>query len=464
MTNKSEDTPLPIPHLAIHVVETGARARRGGLQCRIGKEVEFTTVSLESYFFARWEPRAYDALLVAAAVEFADKTQHRPRLGWSRDFNLHIPVHEPDRWTDREVADSLRDVLDFLTGDRWHITFYARKDAQEPAQGRFSLNDDVEAVIPFSNGLDSRAVAGLLERQMGNRLVRVRLGSRIPKKEALSNAKQPFTSVPYFVHAGERRFVESSARSRGFKFALISGLAAFLANAPKVIVPESGQGAIGPTLVTVGHAYEDYRSHPLFTRRMERFLQALLGHAVRFSFPQLWNTKAETLRKFIDECPDDSSWVDTRSCWQQNRQVSVDGKRRQCGICAACMLRRLSIHAAGLREPKEVYVWEDLTASHFRAGAASSFSAQKKTAALREYAIAGALHLDHLAALPDSSANAQALDLSAFHIAQALSMTPVDVRRKLDRMLRMHGREWRNFMTSLGQNSFLAQWALSGRS
>ncbi len=51
----------------------------------------------------------------------------------------------------------------------------------------------------------------------------------------------------------------------------------YLAGASRVIVPESGQGALGPALVPVGQAYVDYRSHPLFTERMERFLAALLG-------------------------------------------------------------------------------------------------------------------------------------------------------------------------------------------
>jgi hypothetical protein len=56
---------------------------------------------------------------------------------------------------------------------------------------------------------------------------------------------------------------------------------------------------------------------------MEIFLKAILGHNVSFEFPQIWNTKAETLKQFVDECRD-SSWSKTHSCWQQNRQSSVD--------------------------------------------------------------------------------------------------------------------------------------------
>jgi hypothetical protein len=197
---------------------------------------------------------------------------------------------------------------------------------------------------------------------------------------------------------------------------------------------------------------------------MERFLAALLGRAPRYQFPQLWETKAETLRRFTTECEEGSSWLLTRSCWQQNRHVSVDHKKRQCGICAACMLRRMSIHAAGLSEPKEAYVWENLAAANFRAGAAPSFDPDKITSAMREYAIAGVLHLDHLAGLPQSAANAGMLNLAAFQLAEVLGMSQAEAMNKLDRLLRRHNSEWQGFVRSLGDDSFVADWALSGRS
>jgi len=463
-TAAARPEPLSEPVLAIHVVEPGVRPAANALRCKIGENVEFSTASLESYFFARWEPDAWDALLVAAAVEFADKTKRRPAYTWRRHFQLLIPVHNPRLWNSSKVETALRDALEFLTGDEWRFEFVARKkDAERPGQIQLSLEPQVEAVIPFSNGLDSCAVAGLMERRMGNKLVRIRLGSGLHEGKALSRQRKAFTRIPYDISPGEKPFVESSARSRGFKFAVISGIAAFLSNAGKIIVPESGQGALGPSLVTVGQAGEDYRSHPLFTRRMETFLKELLGHTVRYEFPQIWNTKAETLRQFVDECKD-SSWSVTRSCWQQNRQSSVDEKWRHCGICAACMLRRLSVHAAGLGEAKEAYVWEDLSAATLKAGAAASFERSKITPAMKEYAIAGALHLDHLAGILDSPANAPTLDLAAYQLGESLGISEEQSRRKLNRMLQQHSLEWKNFMTSLGKNSFIHDWASGARS
>lgn len=453
------------PSLRLQIVEPGAEVRRGWMRCRIGRNVRFTTERLESYCIAKWEPIVYDALLVGAAVEFADRTLRRTAVSWQRQFQLVIPVHEPDRWNDCSLLDALHEVLNFLTGDKWRIEFSGRKKAAEaPAQRQLALPAGPTAVIPFSDGMDSRCVAGILSATMGDRLIRVRLGSKACDGKALSRQRQLFTSVPYRVQADEHPFVESSARSRGFKFALVSGLAAYLTKAAEVIVPESGQGALGPALIVVGQGYEDYRSHPLFTERMERFLQALLRHKVLFVFTQLWHTKAETLKKFVNESSDGHSWAATWSCWQQTRQVSVGKKKRQCGICAACLLRRMSVHAAGLSEVKETYVWEDLSARTFETGAAVSFPRHKITKALREYAIAGTLHLDHLAKLRTSPANFGMLELFSFQLSRSLGIAEDDVRSKVGRLLDQHAKEWNGFMTSVGENSFLRNWADGARS
>jgi hypothetical protein len=457
---ETEASLLATPSIAVEVMESSARGRRGHVRCQIGEHVTFSTEGLETYCFANWEPVVYDALLVAAAVEFADRIQHRSALKWDRKLQLRIPVHDPDRWNDRTVSAALHDALNFLTGDQWQISFRKRaKPVDGVQQQRFELPAGITTVIPFSDGLDSRAVAGLMAKELGDKLILIRLGSKGSDVRPSRRYRYPFTSVPYHVTPGAGRFIESSARSRGFKFALICGLAAYLAKADQIIVSESGQGSLGPALVTVGQAYEDYRSHPLFTNRMEKLLAAILSHEVNFQFPRIWHSKAETLAKFVAEC-ESSGWAATLSCWQQNRQVSVEKKRRQCGICAACMLRRMSIHAARLTESKETYVWENLTASTFEQGAAPSFPRQKITGKMKQYAIAGALHLDHLAELRTSPANARTLDLNIFQLSRSLGLPEQDVQQRLNRLLIQHEMEWKDFVHSLGQNSFVANWAI----
>jgi hypothetical protein len=447
-----EDVPL-----RVNVLEAGSRARAGWINCYIGEHLLFSPESLASYFFAEWKTVIFDALLLVAAVEFCDRIKRRSALRWTRNVELRIPVHEPSSWTDKEVSTRLIDALQLLTGDRWHIEFDRRKKAvTPPRQGQFYLPPiQAPAITPFSEGMDSRSVAGLLSKDYGDRLIRVRLGTKTEDRPTDSSGRRsPFTTVPYKVKRGEHRFLEPSARSRGFKFALLSGLGAYLANANLVIVPESGQGSLGPTLVPVGHGYEDYRNHPLFTSKISAFLKALINHDVRFEFPRLWNTKGETLREYVSTTGM-SDWAKTRSYWQDNRSVSVDGHRRQCGVCAACMLRRLGVHAAGLREPPETYVWEDLGVASFNDGAATGF---RKTAAQRNYAIAGTLHHDHLAGLRRSRIHAPNLESCVEQVAAALGRARPEVEIGLNRLLSRHEDEWRSFIRFLGPNSFVSRW------
>jgi 7-cyano-7-deazaguanine synthase in queuosine biosynthesis len=459
---KSEDQ-IPEPKsLCVDVVEKGDTSKIKGIRCEIGTNLMFNTDSMETYFFADWKPVLYDSLLVAAAVEFCDRTLHRPVQKWSRHFDLRIPVHEPERWNEKRVYGDLHELLGFLTGDTWNITFLSRKRKEErPRQINLKLGRDISAVMPFSNGLDSHAVAFLKENELRNKLVRVRLKNNECIGDSKQHGKYPFTSIPFKVKPREKNFYESSVRSRGFKFMLVSGIAAYLANANQVIVPESGQGIIGLVLVPVGQVYEDYRNHPLFTNRMENFISHLLGYNITYIFPQIWKTKGETLKEYIklkgQNGPDE--WITTISCWQPNWQISVDHKARQCGICAACMLRRLSVHAAGLIEPDSNYVWENLKATSFESGASAMFEKKRITNAMKDYAIAGTLHLAQIAELCDSFEYNQMPEIRAFQLSRVLKINPDDASKNLKRLLFQHKFEWENFLNYLGPNSFIVKWS-----
>jgi hypothetical protein len=189
---------------------------------------------------------------------------------------------------------------------------------------------------------------------------------------------------------------------------------------------------------------------------MANFLKALLGGEFRFEFPRLWFTKGETLQEFVSGNGSPvNGWAKTRSCWQDNRHVSVNRHRRQCGICAACMLRRMSVHAAGLTEPAETYIWEDLRIGSFEEGAAQGFN---KIDAQRDYAIAGTLHLDHLASLQHSKVHDHRLDVSAYQLARLLKAPKDHIRNRISKLLGQHEKEWNAFMEYLGPNSFVTKW------
>lgn len=448
------------PQCAVDVVEPGGRSKSGFSRCEIGKHLTFNTSGLESYLFAKPDPLVHDALLVAAAVEFCDHLRERSTVVWQRDFCLQLPVYEIDKWRDTSLSRLLTDALDFLTGDRWDIHFRHRKIAPTPArQGQLELPPHRRCVMPFSDGLDSWSVAKL-EDAKGKGLMRVRLGTARPPK-LRQGLLPPFHHVPYRVKFDGYRPAESSARARGFKFALISGVAAYLADVTDVIVPESGQGIFGSELIVNALVHPDYRTHPRFTEKMEVLIGALFGHSVHYRFPRIWSTKGETVREALAIDPADPTWALTRTCWQNSRHAFRDGDRLPCGICTACLLRRMSVLHAGVTEGSpSPYVWGDLTASMIEAGAHPGFPKDKANGhAFRKHAFAGTQFLAKFATWDVASELPEKLAQSAFFVSEATGIPFDTCKIGLRSLVRQHAIEWRDFLDTLGPTSFIANWA-----
>ena len=441
------------PEVKVAVCEPGSSPRAGWLGCELHRDIRFCTAALESYACSRWEPVIFDAMLVAASVEFADLSCRRTAQGWTRRLSIRIPVDDPVRWEAPAVKDSLQDAIEFVTGDHWSISFFQRTERLDNSgEDRLALFPPSKAVVAYSDGLDSLAVAGLAEARLGDDVVRVRLGG---SGRATDTNGEPFVSVPYRVRA---KRCEATSMSRGFKFTVLSGLAAYLTGANKVVVPESGQGALGPPLVSVGHAYCDYRNHPRFTRRMERFWEALLEQSIRYHFPRLWCTKGETLARYV-AIDGDEAWRSTKSCWRDNRWSSVRGSWHHCGVCAACMLRRVSVHAAGLSEDPETYVCTDMSAATLESAVDPDFKHLNN--AYRDYAIAGVGYMDHLAEMTDVRAR-RIVRRHATSLQRVLRHTG-DSEEHLIRLLERHADEWKAYLNSLGSSSFVRNWIRGDR-
>ena len=457
MTTKAYHVADAVPH-RVDAIEVGEAPRAGARVATLGQTITLSIEGLKDFFFADWRRDLIDLLVIGAAVEYCDLSVRRPSWGWARSFDLLVAVHDEEQWSAPPVLDALEEALAFLTGDRWSVSFTKRRDPVVKIKPhRFVFDSPDKVIMPYSDGLDSRAVAAIVENQENGGLVRVRLGSKGVDSAKVPRKKRRFATVPFDVKLGKRQRVESSARSRGFKFAVITGIAAQLAPVDRIVVTESGQGALGPILASSGQSYPDYRVHPAFTQRIERLFQALTDKAATYEYPRIWNTKGETLA-VASALANPPTWHDTRSCWQDSRRVSFDGERRQCGICAACMLRRMSVHRAGIEEPASRYIWENLRAAAMNDGAVAGFSGMSR--AFRDYSLAGILHLDHLAALSGSALHQRTVRRVARETADALGIEMAEGERALTGLLERHRDEWLNFLLSLGSRSFVARVAM----
>lgn len=446
--------------LTLCVVEQGRRGKRtipeGAAVAELGRDIIFNPDILDTYDYKGWRLIHHDLLVVSAAVEYADRRCARRIDQWSRDFRITVPVFELETWRRKEVQDSLRAAVRHLTGDNWRFSFVEWERATAPGSRQRSLpfGTDRKFVIAYSDGLDSRCVSNLCGN--GGTAVRVRVARN---RNRSRKGDEPFDQLPFKVHVRSAR--ESSVRSRGFKFAAITAIAAQLTDLTKIVVPESGQSALGPVLLPLHNVYADYRNHPTYFRKMERFIKWVLGHSVHYEQPRLWSTKGETIaayRRSTNKAPDEL--FETRSCWQQRWNAKMGGKLRQCGLCAACLLRRMSMYAAGIEEPGDTYVVADLTIPQFSA----ALPCKKKVRLSRtmvEFGSVGARHLQQLADMADLPDDA--LQVHAFEIARAIGAPQQETLEKLRKMLLTHAQEWRAFIAAQGEQSFIRNWTKGGR-
>ena len=119
------------------------------------------------------------------------------------------------------------------------------------------------------------------------------------------------------------------------------------------------------------------------------------------------------------------------------------------------MLRRMSIHAAGLFDDNSAYVCSNLSAVSFDEGVQDGFTQMNR--AFREYAIAGTQHLDHMADLI-LPAHRPVLRRHSVLVGRALDQPATEVEALLVGMFERHAIEWDSFLKHMGASSFLRQW------
>ena len=444
----------------LQVLEEGNNPPRRNLEgwtfATIGSEIRCDKDIFDSYSYEGWTSIHHDLLIVCAAVEYADRRWGRSALQWSRSMHVTIPVIELATWLDTNLQQNLRDTLRHLTGDEWQFAFVQNEGgaSDKPRQRPLFPKQHKKFAIAYSEGLDSLCVSGLHNENDIAVCVRVAKHKQRRRKD-----ERPFDRLPFDVSV--KPSAEDSARSRGFKFAAITAIAAHLSKVTRIIVPESGQGAIGPVLLPLRNIYPDYRNHPAFFRLMEKFIQALLGISITYEQPRLWYTKGQTIAAFLAKPNVTAEQVNnTRSCWQQRANVRMGGKLLQCGVCAACQLRRMSLHAARIEEPEGTYTISDLKAERF-SEALPRQNSFRVTATLRDFGYMGARHLQQLA---DFSTEADAkLKPYALELAEALGTSMDNAHTHLRDMLCCHSEEWKAFAKAQGEQSFLKLWTKGGR-
>jgi len=319
-----------------------------------------------------------DLLDVAMAVYVVDRLVRRAQDDghWHpRSLSLQIPVAETR--TFERFKPQLTKLLNWLTTDDWKVDF---TDAVTPRRARpagslYPPELDRPFVGLYSGGLDSLAgaVAQSLDPAFASGvLVGGQSGSGL--KSLQDRQLQAFrTRLPHlhwepfrgYAHPCKERHLrdwhvreqsqEKSQRSRAFLFLVVGAVTAHAYGTDRLHVYENGVGAINLPYSAAFSGVDQTRAmHPHTLHQASRLFSALFGQPFRVVNTSLWRTKGEMCAQLAAEGLGDLV----------NMTVSCDSyplreTRKQCGRCTSCLLRRLSLLAAGLRETDDQALYRD---------------------------------------------------------------------------------------------------------
>lgn len=423
--------------------------RDSSIRCNLRRDVRISPQALQDYCATLLSAVEHDLVVVCGTVAFTDRKVRRQRgTGWARDLTCRIPVMSPEVWRQPDVYDSLVEALEYVTGDRWAFEFVAGGAMVATGQLAAPFDDGPYVVLPFSDGMDSYLQWQLLKHEEpGVTPLRVQTASRAILQSRVrdinragSNQRDRQLRVPVRFSVGNH--AEPTYRSRTFLFFCMAMLAAAKTSTARVLVGENGIGALGPALIPYGDECPHRTTHPAFTRRVARFVNALLGTAIVIEHPQVERTKGEVLRRARDLGI--TGWETTNSCARDGR-ANLGG--RACGVCSNCLLRRVALHAAGCGQ--ERYFWEDLRMSSLSAGAADLLDddGYENSEDIMRHAVHG---MEELVALANCDSNDRRFRTAAVELSEAGSGMAQWTPRKVQSLLQRYATEWKDLRSFYG--------------
>ncbi len=318
-------------------------------------------------FACRLPARFGDWAELAVALYIADRFSPRRDPRFRRDLvhrrriiSLRIAVLDLSFWQSIKTQELLRKALWILTEDDWRFEFVQREVVPPPCAQDFLFGEPISGSIRvslFSGGLDAFAGAAfqLQNPDLSHVFVsgvthgRMEIGQRQQMSLLRDGSAAFIRHVQVWYGMKEKKIrdnlMERSQRSRAFMHVTLGAVTALHSGVNELYMYENGFGALNlPFDATQVGIETSKAANPVFHRAMEAFVSELSGKPFRIVNPFLFLTKAQALRQ-SGVAAFGSHLAETFSC---DRFPNWREGRPQCGTCASCILRRLSMEAADL--------------------------------------------------------------------------------------------------------------------
>ena len=301
------------------------------------------------------EPVVEDLLDFVTMAYLTDRSQHRGQPltdEWRRSLPVTFCPRLPQLWQSRSINDALIELMSWLTEDDWTINIASGPATSSARQMALPLDRVDREVALFSGGLDATAGTALLlasgQPVLGvavqtNRAMRGYQASVARSLRASGVGDLRTTSV-YLARRNAPAREEASRRTRGLVFLACGWAAAQAAGQQRFLVFENGVGAINlPYTRAQGGCMTSRAVHPKTLRLASRLFSTIGNQDFTIVNPHLHETKGEMCARLPVSAR--AAVGSSQSC--DNSAAGRSALDRRCGRCASCLLRRLSLHAAG---------------------------------------------------------------------------------------------------------------------
>ena len=301
-----------------------------------------------------------DILSLAGLVYLADTRISRSlhsQDSWTREIAIKIPVFNLEKWA--PLGGFFTRMLNFLTGDRWTISFRKREEelSEKPKDNTPPLEFD--SVTLFSGGMDS-LIGTINHLENHNKIALISHSSDAYTKNsqnklfACFREKYPDLYPLYLdlwmvfdksiIPGGG---IENTTRSRSFLF-IAFGIFAMsgMKGISNLEVPENGLIALNVPLdeLRIG-SHSTRTTHPFYLESWNQVLNRLgIELSVRNPY---WN---KTKGEMADECLNKEFLLqvikDSISCSSPQKARWRGSAPQHCGYCVPCIIRRAAMNKA----------------------------------------------------------------------------------------------------------------------
>lgn len=314
----------------------------------------------------------FDVFLIGCFVYGIDILLPRKSFsvnGWSREIEVEFPVESLDLFNGGK--DELEQLLSFLTGDYWQISFIQRDVTPLFVNTKKVYSNDYrkshKRISLFSGGLDS--LIGVIDQlaKSKDRMVLVshydatfkgaksdqdKIDKILCKKYSHYHLLQTRVDLEGYDINGNKINTETTLRSRSFLFLCQAVfVASSIEDGIEILIPENGTISLNHPLTPSRRSSCSTRTaHPYYLIKVIDFISKLgLNHLIKNEYEM--KTKGEMLEECIDNDILRATYKKSCSCAKRGTRKDIRDVMtgtNHCGICMPCIYRRVALHRIGI--------------------------------------------------------------------------------------------------------------------